>query len=202
MDHEREFHPFFPLSVFLLPGEDIPLRIFEPRYQQLMADIRETGRNFVVPYVHNGIIQAYGCEVRLKEVVAEHAGGRMVITVEALHVIEMTGYKELMPGKLYSGGSIRRLEPWLPLKNPDLQEMIREYAGAYDPAFLSCCLSEVHLVTSLDLLKALNLSSEDKFKFMQMKDQAQKEEYLAGQMRYLHMIRKQETQLDSDFGLN
>jgi hypothetical protein len=51
-------------------------------------------------------------------------------------------------------------------------------------------------------MKALNLSSDDKFRFVRLTDSRQKERYLAGQMRYLQMIRQQETQLDNDFGLN
>ncbi|MDT5092219.1 MAG: uncharacterized protein QOH60_1582 [Mycobacterium sp.] len=34
---EREL-PMFPLEVALLPDDDLPLRIFEPRYTQLVAD--------------------------------------------------------------------------------------------------------------------------------------------------------------------
>lgn len=30
--------PMFPLEVAMLPGEELPLRIFEPRYQALVSD--------------------------------------------------------------------------------------------------------------------------------------------------------------------
>ena len=35
-----ELLPLFPLSTVLLPGLPLPLHIFEPRYRQLLADIR------------------------------------------------------------------------------------------------------------------------------------------------------------------
>ena len=31
----------FPLSAHLLPGGIMPLRIFEPRYQRMIAEVRE-----------------------------------------------------------------------------------------------------------------------------------------------------------------
>src|ERR1700676_3465418 len=33
--------PMFPLEAVLLPDEDLPLRIFEPRYSQLVGDCLE-----------------------------------------------------------------------------------------------------------------------------------------------------------------
>ena len=45
--------PFFPLGVTLLPEEIIPLRIFEPRYIQLINDCEEKDLTFGIPYVKN-----------------------------------------------------------------------------------------------------------------------------------------------------
>ena len=38
--------PLFPLNAVLFPGTTIPLHLFEPRYRQLLADIREGDRRF------------------------------------------------------------------------------------------------------------------------------------------------------------
>jgi uncharacterized protein len=35
--------PMFPLGTALLPGEPLPLRIFEPRYRQMLADCLDSG---------------------------------------------------------------------------------------------------------------------------------------------------------------
>lgn len=40
--------PIFPLGMVLLPGTPAPLHIFEPRYRQLIADIRGGDRRFVI----------------------------------------------------------------------------------------------------------------------------------------------------------
>ncbi len=200
MDNKLEILPYFPLSVFLFPGEDIPLRIFEPRYMQLIEDSRNSGNSFAIPFVMGGEMQEFGCEVRLKEVVGENSGGRMVITVEAISVIQIISFYEQLDGKLYAGGTVKRLPCSDLIESIELFDIIRNYIDQYDDSFLSCC--KFSSITRQDVMKALNLSSEDKFKFACIPNGSQKEDYLVGQIKYLKMIREQETQLGNDFGLN
>ncbi len=178
----------------------MPLRIFEPRYMQLIEETRTSGDSFAIPYVIGKEIQEYGCEVRLKEVVGENSGGRMVITVEAISVVQIISFNKQLDGKLYAGGTVKRLPCSDPIESRDLFEIIKSYIDQYDDSFLSCC--RLSTITRQDVMKALNLSSEDKYKFACMPDGNLKEDYLAGQINYLKMIRKQETQLGNDFGLN
>jgi len=200
MDNKSEILPYFPLSVFLFPGEDIPLRIFEPRYMQLIEESRHSGNSFAIPYVIGEKIQEFGCEVRLKEVIGENSGGRMVITVEAISVVQIISFNEQLDGKLYAGGTVKRLPCADLIESNELFDLIRSYIDQYDDSFLSCC--KFSSITRQDVMKALNLSSEDKFKFACMSNGSQKEGYLVGQIKYLKMIREQETQLGNDFGLN
>jgi hypothetical protein len=200
MKAEPEILAYFPLSVFLFPGEDLPLRIFEPRYQQLISDVRSTGTTFVIPFVIEQEVQGFGCEVILKELVAENPGGRMVITVESLDIVQIISYNKRMNGKLYPGGTISRMPGSELLENQELIELISNYQDVFDNEFLNCC--DRSQITRQDVIKALNLPSEDKFHFACLPNGAQKDAYLIGQLRYLNMIRQQEMQLGNDFGLN
>jgi Lon protease-like protein len=200
VEQKTEILPYFPLSIFLFPGEDIPLRIFEPRYKQLIEDVRTTGITFGIPYVLGREIKEFGCEVRLKEVVAENPGGRMVIIVESVALIQILEFSRQLEGKLYAGGAVRRLPGSEPVKSQALMKLIESYRDTFDKDFLSCC--SANKITRQDVMKALNLSSDEKYRFTCMSDEVQKEDYLAGQLRYLKLIRKQETELGSDFGLN
>ncbi len=200
MEQNPHILPFFPLSVFLLPGEDIPLRVFEPRYRQLIEEARTTGISFAIPFIIDQQIQEFGCEVRLKEVLADNPGGRMVITVESVAVVQILSFSKQLEGKLYAGGAVRRIPCSEKLENKELVELINEYRDHFDHEFLSSC--KIDQITRQDVMRALNLTSEDKYQFISMPDTRQKEGYLAGQLRYLKMIRKQETQLGNDFGLN
>src|SRR5436189_4204842 len=42
--------PVFPLAVVLFPGVPLPLHIFEPRYRQMLEDIRITNNLFGLSY--------------------------------------------------------------------------------------------------------------------------------------------------------
>jgi Lon protease-like protein len=200
MNQQTAILPFFPLSVFLFPGEDIPLRIFEPRYKQLIDEARTLGITFAIPFIIEQEIQELGCEVRLKDVVAENEGGHMVIVVESLAVVEITSYNKQLEGKLYAGGNIRRIPCDDPVISKELMELISSYKEQFDQEFLST--SSATLISRKDLIIALNLSSDEKFKFICMPDAEQREDFLTGQLRYLCMIRKQEALLGDDFGLN
>ena len=49
--------PLFPLGTVLLPGSPLPLRVFEPRYRALVADLLEQpvgDRGFGVVAIHEG----------------------------------------------------------------------------------------------------------------------------------------------------
>lgn len=199
MEPETVILAYFPLSVFLFPGEDMPLRIFEPRYIQLIEQARDTGITFAIPFVIRQEVQEFGCEVRLKEVVAENPGGRMVITVESVSVVQIITFKNKLPGKLYPGGVIKRIPCSDRVESHELLSLIRDYADQFDKDFPGC---DPSAMTLQDVMKALNLTSEEKYNFLCMQEGEKKEHYLAGQLRYLNMIRKQETELGNDFGLN
>jgi Lon protease-like protein len=200
MDKRTAILPYFPLSVFLFPGEDMPLHIFEPRYQQLINEARTLGITFAIPFVVEQKIQEFGCEVRLKDVVAEKENGHMVIVVESVAIIEISNYNSQLEGKLYAGGTILRLPCDDPVVSKELLDLIDNYKDQYDEEFLSSSASEP--ISRKDLIIALNLSSEEKYQFVCMPDAKQREGFLAGQLRYLSMIRRQEALLGDDFGLN
>ncbi len=201
MPSEKQIWPYFPLGIFLFPGEEHPLRIFEPRYQQLINDVRSSGKPFVIPYVSREEIQPYGCEVELDEVVGEHPEGRMVINVRSREVVEILSYEKRLGDRLYAGGRVAPVRINGKETGPGLQSLIGELL-LLDPSFLSCCGGGLNGVSRLDLLKALNLSSEDKHSYVRSLSVQQEEAFLNSRLRFLMMIRRQEQQLDNDYGLN
>lgn len=80
--------PMFPLESVRLPGEDLPLRIFEPRYSALVRDCLSGERTFGVVLISAGR-EVGGNDVRrnvgaLAKIVAaeEHGGGLFHIACE------------------------------------------------------------------------------------------------------------------------
>lgn len=84
--------PLFPLSLVLLPGELVPLHIFEERYKRLVAECRDTGDPFGVVLQGEDSLASTGCTARLAAVVDEFPDGRLNIVVRGdtrFRVIEL-----------------------------------------------------------------------------------------------------------------
>jgi ATP-dependent Lon protease len=72
----------FPLQLVLLPGEILPLHIFEERYQALIAECRGAGGVFGIVLTDGDEVARQGCTAAVHEVVDELDDGRLNILVE------------------------------------------------------------------------------------------------------------------------
>ena len=200
MNSTHKILPFFPLSVFLLPGEDIPLQIFEPRYLQLIEEARDPGYTFVIPFQKNDAVMEFGCEVKLQQVLAESKQGKKVITVEAISVVRIKSYTEQMSGKLYGGGTVEVLPSNEPIMSPSLSDLIGSYFSQYESH--NSDKIDLNNLKYFDVIRTLNLSSDDKYNFVSMTTTEQRDRFLRRQIEYLSLIRYQERMLNDDFRLN
>lgn len=80
--------PLFPLSVVLLPDEILPLHIFEPRYRQMLRDIRLEKNLFGVSFfdASNAVsdkpeIGTVGCVAEVREAQTLDDGRSNILTV-------------------------------------------------------------------------------------------------------------------------
>ncbi len=71
--------PLFPLQVVLLPGQRLPLHIFEERYKIMIGECIEDEAPFGVVLVGKGGIHKIGCVARVTEVFEKFPDGRMNI---------------------------------------------------------------------------------------------------------------------------
>jgi Lon protease-like protein len=74
--------PLFPLNVVLLPGADLPLHIFEPRYRSMVKTCIQQKSEFgMLLALPNGVAHV-GCTAEIIEVVNRYDDGRMdILTV-------------------------------------------------------------------------------------------------------------------------
>ena len=64
--------PLFPLNVVLLPGADLPLHIFEPRYLEMVGRcVKEKSEFGVLLALPNGVVRV-GCTAEIIEVVKRY----------------------------------------------------------------------------------------------------------------------------------
>jgi len=91
-DPEHELLPLFPLSLVLVPGELLPLYIFEERYKHLIAECRETGAPFGIVLSREEGLAVVGCTARVGAVLEELPDGRLNIVVrggERFRLVEL-----------------------------------------------------------------------------------------------------------------
>ena len=74
--------PLFPLQVVLLPGQRLPLHIFEERYKTMIGECIEDESLFGVVLVGKGGIHKIGCAARITQVLEKFPDGRMNILTQ------------------------------------------------------------------------------------------------------------------------
>ena len=76
--------PLFPLSMVVVPGEPVPLHIFEERYKQLIADCAPTEgdenyKPFGLPYSQKDKLNTIACTVLVDEILHSYPSGELDI---------------------------------------------------------------------------------------------------------------------------
>lgn len=92
----------FPLPLVLLPSEQLPLHIFEERYQDLIGECLEDDREFGVVFSDDGGIRDVGTRAAVVEVLRRFDDGRMNILVEGVErfkLVELTSGRSFQTGR-------------------------------------------------------------------------------------------------------
>jgi Lon protease-like protein len=95
--------PLFPLNVVLLPGADLPLHIFEPRYRKMVRDCLDNKSEFGVLLALADGVAGTGCTAEILEVVKTYDDGRMdILTVgrAPFRVVELFTEVPLLEGSV------------------------------------------------------------------------------------------------------
>lgn len=98
--------PLFPLELVVYPGESLNLHIFEPRYKQLINEVKVSGGSFGIVAHQEGENLRLGTEVKLKAIAKNYSKGEMDIHTEGLRVFEIANFEHKMEGKPYPGGEV------------------------------------------------------------------------------------------------
>jgi Lon protease-like protein len=73
--------PIFELPLVLLPGEQVPLHIFEERYKRMVGTALEQGEPFGIVLRDDEGARSVGCTARVDDVLERFDDGRMNIVV-------------------------------------------------------------------------------------------------------------------------
>jgi Lon protease-like protein len=124
----------FPLGIVVLPGEQVPLHVFEPRYRELVGECLEEETPFGILLTDDNGLRALGTKVRIVEVVERFEDGRLVIVVEGTERFRLV---ELMEGRSFQTGEVEAIrDEQAPAEEDarkralDLFEELRDAVGA------------------------------------------------------------------------
>ncbi|CAN5508440.1 LON peptidase substrate-binding domain-containing protein [soil metagenome] len=84
-----ERFPLFPLGLVLLPGEVVPLHIFEERYKAMVSDCLEAESEFGILWMGDEGLKEIGCSARVSQVIERMDDGRLNILVEGTRAFRL-----------------------------------------------------------------------------------------------------------------
>jgi ATP-dependent Lon protease len=93
----------FPLGIVLLPGERIPLHIFESRYTELIGECVDEGVEFGLVFADENGLREVGTRAGVVEVVERFDDGRLNIIVEGRDRFRLV---ELTSGRSFDTGEV------------------------------------------------------------------------------------------------
>lgn len=194
MDHVKI--PMFPLSIFPLPGEMVPLHIFEPRYRQLLQDAESRDISFGIYLNHLANTEKFGSLVKLESVIKRYPSGESDIIVKCSDLFTMTTLFRTFSDKLYPGGEVSF---W----NSDLTRNVDDkLAGEFTEYLHLLKINQPSQpITNFGIANELNLSIEDRLKFV-VQDDEKKEVFLLSRIRYQATLLREARKAKDVFHLN
>jgi Lon protease-like protein len=134
----------FPLGLVLLPGERVPLHIFEPRYKELIGECIAEEREFGLLLADDDGLRQVGTRASVVQVLDRFDDGRLNIVIEGGDRFRLL---ELTAGRSFQTGDVEEVEdedddvapdPDDAAQALDLYRRVGELAGAeideLDPA--------------------------------------------------------------------
>ena len=150
----------FPLRIFLFPGEQTTLHIFEPRYLQLVTECLSSGEYFGIPYQGKTTLSELGSLVKVVQILKKYDSGDLDVLVECKSNFKIHHFQNKNEHKLYPIGSLSKIKKGIFKPSEELEK----YASEYLTHLLdnSKDSKSEELVSLNNLVNLVNLSDEDK----------------------------------------
>jgi len=188
--------PMFPISIFPLPGEMVPLHIFEPRYRQLLKDAEDRDISFGIYFSHTQNTSKLGSLVKLESVIKRYPGGESDIIVKCQDLFRMDTLFRTYKEKLYPGGDV---EFWqVDLHSPVSAKLFE----AYETYMRLLRIPKIPSPVSIfHIANELNLELEDRLRFVELTPE-RKETFLMMRLKFQKHILNQAEKAKDVFHLN
>lgn len=186
----------FPLSIFPLPGELVPLHIFEPRYKQLLQDVEMKDNAFGIYFNHVSNLEKIGSLVKLESIIKRHNNGESDIIVRCIDLFSLNTLFRTFRDKPYPGGEVSF---W----NVDLLATVSEkLRTAFREYLLYFQITNNEMDPSpFTIANELGLDFDERLRFVKAND-TQKEIFLMAHLRYNSELLYQAEKSKDVFHLN
>ncbi|MGH2925100.1 MAG: LON peptidase substrate-binding domain-containing protein [Solirubrobacterales bacterium] len=178
--------PIFELPVVILPGEVLPLHIFEDRYKRMVGHCLEAHEPFgIVLRDDDGTAHRIGCTARITEVLERFEDGRMNIAVAGERPFRVLERFEAE----FPSGEIEPLEPAEDSEGDDAEaslgtreafaELVRRVAGEEPEA------GELEDEDSYGIAARVELPVETKQALLELRSEPERMQMLGDALRAL-----------------
>lgn len=189
----------FPLRIFLFPGEQTTLHIFEPRYLQLITECLENNMCFGIPYQGKTTLSELGSLVKVNQILKKYESGELDVLIECQSNFKIHQFQNKNEDKLYPLGSLSKIEK----KTFEPSDELLKQATNYLKHLLddSNDTKSEELISLNQLTNLVNLTDEEKIKFIGFKE-SKKNEFLVNKFKFMIILLTQEKMVDQNFYLN
>ena len=118
----RDF-PLFPLGIVALPGELVPLHIFEERYKTMMNECLREEKEFGIVWLSDDGLREIGCACAIERVLERMEDGRMNILTRGTRPFRVV---ERQSELAYPAGVVEFLQDRDEQVDPELADEARE----------------------------------------------------------------------------
>jgi len=95
--------PLFPLNIIVLPYEEVPLHIFEPRYKKMIKNSIKENSPFGIVLDNSGNIDNLGCSLYVTKIIKEYKSGEYDLIAtgsKRFKILEKEKQDDLWIGKI------------------------------------------------------------------------------------------------------
>ncbi len=188
--------PMFPLAILPLPGELVPLHIFEPRYRQLLQDAEINDIHFGVYFSHDVNEQKIGSLMKLESIIKRYPSGETDIIVRCEDIFNMDLLLRTYKTKLYPGGNVRLWNLMVDTyPGPVLYDLFKQYLKQRS------ILENDSVFNLFQIANELMLDAVDRYKFLTITND-RREPFLLSRLKFQIFLLEREQKSKDNYHLN
>ncbi len=189
--------PVFPLNILPLPGELVPLHIFEQRYRELLTDVEQKDIEFGIFYAHPSNVGRLGALVRLESVIKRYETGESDIVVKGIDTFILSKYHDTLADKLYPGGEVFFLNSMDDVEvSGELRKEFEEYMK-----MRNIKLDNTDYIIH-DVANELDLSTVDRMKYLKLLTRDKRQHFVKERLQFRRKVLEREFISKDTFHLN